>query len=74
VTRRPWSKEEKHAVARHLLSYFKTNRVPGKDKCEACISREPVLQRRHWKNVKYFIKNALRKKDPLDFLSDLHSD
>ncbi len=58
--RRPWSKSETRAVWKGLHTFIKTDKVPGKADCEACIQgHEPVLNQRSWKDVKYKVKTII---------------
>jgi len=46
--RKPWTAEEREAVARHLSG----GHLPGKQEIERCIEKEPCLQQRTWRNIK----------------------
>ena len=59
------------AVAKRLKTYFETTRLPGKAKCEECIECEKSLEGRDWRNIKDFVRNQIRKADPLDFLDKI---
>ena len=46
---KPWSKEEKEAVFRHLKKFINEKRLPGKLDCLQCIQKSsPVLDSREW--------------------------
>ncbi|XP_072168584.1 uncharacterized protein [Diadema setosum] len=66
--KRPWTKEEKLAVAKRLKTCFETTSLPGKAQCEECLKCEKSLRGRDWHNIKDFVRNQIRKADPLDFL------
>ena len=68
VKKRPWTRDEKVAVTKRLKSCFELRKVPGKAQCDECISAEPSLRGREWTNIKDFVRNQLKKTDPLDFL------
>lgn len=61
-TRLKWSDEEKKAALSHFREYLKKNKSPpGKILCIECIDRNPILSRKTWKQIKYFIYNYLQK-------------
>ena len=70
VRKRPWSKEEKEAVLRHLRRFILDSRLPGKEAIELCKEKEQhILDGRSWRNIKDFCRNAVlasRKKTRLD--------
>lgn len=68
VTKRPWTREEKEAVAKRLKTCFELGKVPGKAQCDECMLAEPSLKGRQWRHIKDFVRNQLKKSDPLDFL------
>lgn len=37
-------------------------RVPGKKDCDACLTKEKVLNQRSWKDVKNFVYNSIQAK------------
>lgn len=53
--RKEWSKEEKNAVEQALGKYFFLKRLPGKFEIEQAMRKQPVLNTRPWKQIKYFI-------------------
>lgn len=57
--RRPWQQNEVKAVEKHLKKYIAIMKVPGKNACMEAIRLEPCLEKRGWRNVKYFIKNQI---------------
>lgn len=57
---RPWSEYEREAVKRNLHHILVLNQLPGKKAIEDCISKEPSLSTRSWRNVKDFCRNALK--------------
>ncbi|XP_046691727.1 uncharacterized protein LOC124376601 isoform X2 [Silurus meridionalis] len=64
--KKKWDTSEVKAVEKHLYTFIKSCRVPGKKECEDCIKAEPVaLKDRDWLAVKFFVKNritSLKKK------------
>lgn len=68
ITKKTWSSEEKHAVIKHFQHCFQNNRLPGKREIQNVLMSDSTLQSRKWTNVKDFIRNQLKKQDPLDFL------
>ena len=58
-----WTKEEKEAVFKHLSSFVRQGRYPGKRDCENCILKaNGVLHCRRWCAIKYFVKNQIDKR------------
>ena len=66
--RKPWSTEEKMAVARNFGHCFKNCSLPGKKDIESVLLSEHVLQNRTWTNIKDFVRHQMGKRDPLDFV------
>lgn len=65
--RRLWTKEEKFAVEKHFLSTILRGKLPGAGAIKQCLSEEPVLSNRNWRNVKDFCRNritSMEKKKP----------
>ncbi|XP_036407926.1 uncharacterized protein LOC118793909 [Megalops cyprinoides] len=66
VKKKKWEDTEVKAVEKHLGKFIRTQKVPGKWDCEACICAEPhALRDRDWFSVKFFVKNriaALKRK------------
>ncbi|XP_059372850.1 uncharacterized protein LOC132110302 [Carassius carassius] len=47
--KKKWEDSEVKAVERHMMSFIKTCKVPGKQDCERCIHAEPeALKQRTW--------------------------
>ncbi|XP_029935963.1 M-phase phosphoprotein 8 isoform X2 [Myripristis murdjan] len=59
-TKRLWSEEEQAAVKRQLGDFCKLVKVPGKKECDACLSAEPALRSRTWREVKYYVHNTIQ--------------
>lgn len=60
VKRTPWSKQEIHAVEKHLMKFIKNRKVPGKADCVRCLEAEPLaLKNREWTALKFYIKNRI---------------
>ncbi|KAM9765903.1 uncharacterized protein ACNS7B_003023 isoform 2-T2 [Menidia menidia] len=58
----PWTQQEKMAVQQFMTSFVAMRKVPGKNECIMCIEKSsPALQRRTWKDVKYFVHNEILK-------------
>lgn len=56
--RRSWSKAEQTAVLTSLGSIVRQQaRLPGKAEIIKCMTTEPILQGRSWKNIKDFCRN-----------------
>jgi len=71
-TKKPWTSKEKAAVYQHLGDYPRTRKLPGKLAVENLFKAEPtVFKQRQWRNVKDFVRNQIRKKDPLSFIHNL---
>lgn len=69
TVKKVWTREEKRAVAAHLGMCLRTRSLPGKAAIIELFKREPtVFQERSWRNVKDFIRNQIRKDDPMSFL------
>lgn len=63
---KPWSKEEKEAVFRHLKKFINQKRLPGKLDCLQCIEKSsPVLDSREWQKIKYYVKNVIARAEQL---------
>jgi len=58
VIRRVWSKDEKEAVRSSFEHLYVTNTLPGKNDIVECISKNPCLVNRTWRQVKDFVRNA----------------
>ena len=54
----PWNSDEKEAINKTLSKYFSLNRLPGKAEIEEVKRSEPALQKRPWRQIKFFIKNS----------------
>ena len=57
--KQPWTEGEKAAVLRHFESHIIFGRIPKKDEIGKCLTREPSLEHRTWKNVKDFVRNKI---------------
>lgn len=57
----PWTKEEIQALLTHFKFDLKKEFLPGKQKCLECIQKYPVLVRRKWSDIKYYLKNYYSK-------------
>lgn len=63
VPRVSWTEEGKEAVFKHLSSFVRQRRFPGKRDCENCIPKSNgALERRDWRAVKYVVKNQVDKR------------
>ncbi|XP_033638838.1 uncharacterized protein LOC117299409 [Asterias rubens] len=70
--KKQWTLAEKQAVVRHLGSFLRSRKVPGKGPISALMKAEPRLfTDRSWRNVKDFVRNQVRKKDQFSFLKNL---
>ena len=58
TTKTPWNPDEKAAIKRRFSTFFSLNRLPGKAEIEEVKRDEPVLQKRPWDQIKFFIKNV----------------
>jgi hypothetical protein len=56
-----WSQEEKDAIHRQLKSWFKgpNPKPPGRLACLACKQKEPALENRDWKAIKFAVYNEI---------------
>ncbi|XP_051806867.1 uncharacterized protein si:dkey-13n15.2 isoform X2 [Acanthochromis polyacanthus] len=55
-----WDEAEVRAVERHLMSFIRRHKLPGKDDCIQCLEAEPkALKTRSWKGVKDYIRNRI---------------
>ena len=62
INKNPWTEEEVAAVKSHLSKFFYLNTVPGKQDCEECKKKSgTILERRSWRQIKYFVHNKIRK-------------
>lgn len=61
VLRKKWSPEEEAAVRGQLKHCISLNRVPQKHEAERALAAEPVLRKRNWKDIKYFVYNLVKK-------------
>ena len=59
VPKKAWTELEKNAILRQFAKNIRCQQVPGKAECEAAKSVESVLLDRHWKNIKYCVKNLI---------------
>lgn len=59
--RRPWTKDERHAVGKHSAVFLEKLQVPGKADCEKIIKAESALSQRTWTDVKNCIYNQVQK-------------
>ena len=67
--KKPWSKKEKTAVADHLGYFIRARTLPTKAPIMALLKREPeTFATRSWRNVKDFVRNQIRKTDPMSFM------
>ncbi|XP_033638514.1 uncharacterized protein LOC117299161 [Asterias rubens] len=67
--RRAWNSREKAAVTKHLGGFLKSRTVPGKAPIMKMFKAEQrTFSHRTWRNIKDFIRNQTRKKDPMGFL------
>ena len=58
--RRPWTKPETQSLWEGLHSYIKSEQIPGKAACEACIEQyKPRLDSRSWRDVKFKVKTII---------------
>lgn len=58
-----WAEEEKKAVFKHLSTFIRQGRCPGKLDCENCIlNTKGTLDGRDWRAVKYYVKNQVDKR------------
>ncbi|XP_052474111.1 uncharacterized protein LOC128030478 [Carassius gibelio] len=58
--KKKWEDSEVKAVERHMMSFIKTCKVPGKQDCERCIHAEPeALKQRTWTGVKNYVRNRI---------------
>ncbi|XP_059358170.1 uncharacterized protein LOC132096669 isoform X3 [Carassius carassius] len=58
--KKKWEDSEVKAVERHMMSFIKTCKVPGKQDCERCIHAEPeALKQRTWTGVKNYVRNKI---------------
>ncbi|XP_050514061.1 uncharacterized protein LOC126889627 [Diabrotica virgifera virgifera] len=53
----PWTSEEIKSVMTFFKFDLKKELLPGKQKCEECKSKYPVLERRKWTDIKFYLKN-----------------
>lgn len=60
-----WTTNEINAVQRNMSEYMLLGQVPGKIACLKCIKDEPVLQKRNWKVVKFWINNYIKKQNKI---------
>lgn len=59
--RQPWDPVEKQIVLKTFRIHIKNNSLPGKVECEKCIQDNPVLSKRIWTDLKFFVKNHISK-------------
>lgn len=52
-----WGEEEKSAVHRQLGHFFRLDRLPGKHVVVEAQRKEPILGKRPWRQIVFFIKN-----------------
>ena len=68
---RKWSDKEKQAVQKHMTTFLKTFKTPGKVDCEKCIlASGSSLKNRSWTDVKNYVynQNCSRKKSAKNML------
>jgi len=61
TTKRQWTPEEKDAVITFFRSAIKKNIIPRKEDCEKCQSQNSGLERRSWREIKYYVYNYCKK-------------
>ncbi|XP_054272031.1 uncharacterized protein LOC128992470 [Macrosteles quadrilineatus] len=59
--KRPWTTEEKDAVMTFFHLAIEKQVIPGKKECEQCIRQNSALERRSWRDIKYYIHNYCNK-------------
>ncbi|XP_030833631.1 uncharacterized protein LOC115926148 [Strongylocentrotus purpuratus] len=67
--RQSWTAEEKQAIHRHFKEELRSRQLPGKEKIMKYCKMDADLKGRtkRWTTVKDFIRNQIRKTNPLDF-------
>jgi hypothetical protein len=55
--RKMWGFEEKAAVQRQLGHFFHLERLPGKHVIVEAQRKEPILLKRPWRQIVFYIKN-----------------
>lgn len=67
--RQSWTAEEKQAIHRHFKEELRSRQLPGKEKIIKYCKMDADLKGRtkRWTTVKDFIRNQIRKTNPLDF-------
>ncbi|XP_054272746.1 uncharacterized protein LOC128993019 [Macrosteles quadrilineatus] len=61
IPKRSWTTEEKDAVMTFFHLAIQKRVVPGKKECEQCIRQNSALDRRSWRDIKYYIHNYYKK-------------
>ncbi|XP_076139300.1 uncharacterized protein LOC143138451 [Alosa pseudoharengus] len=60
VPKRKWETKEVEAIEKHLSTFLKSLRVPGKLDCVRCLEAEPTaLKNRNWQAIKFFVYNRI---------------
>ncbi|XP_062391598.1 uncharacterized protein LOC134079526 [Sardina pilchardus] len=60
VPKRKWETKEVEAIEKHLSTFLKSLRVPGKLDCVRCLEAEPTaLKNRNWQAIKFFVHNRI---------------
>lgn len=59
--RRTWTPEEKDAMNRQMAVFWLRKKVPNKRDCDDCLSKEPDLNRRSWRDIKNYVYNVIKK-------------
>lgn len=59
----PWTEDESNAIKKYLSKHFLLKSLAGKKECLDCMQKSgSILNRRNWKQVKYFVYNRIHKK------------
>ena len=53
-----WTEEQREFIKKHLASFIRTLKTPGKTECGACIEKGgDIFNGRSWKDIKFFVYN-----------------
>ena len=69
--KKKWNHREKEVVRHHFKGNLTSRVLPTKEQIDSVLSQYPnVFERRSWRNIKDFVRNQIRKKNPFGFLED----
>lgn len=56
-----WSNDEIKAVERSLEKFIALRKIPQQHDCLLAMKKEPILNKRSWKKIKFQVANTIKK-------------